>query len=152
MSKEKNKVNVTQALVNFDGKEMKEATPRLDDDGKPVYVVNPNGSFFTGPDGQRVQEKDDRALTLRSVVTNALMFTPDNERRTLTGTTRVERFILAQEIQKNDVVMLTAQEVLDILKLVNALYPTPVVAATSLILDPNCAKTKTNEVPDALPS
>lgn len=75
-------------------------------------------------------------LTLRSACCTALMFSAEDERAGLSGSTKVERFLLAQRIFTQDEVTFTAEQISLIKKLSNQVFPTAVVAATHLILDP----------------
>lgn len=104
------KINVTQVLANFDGKPMKE---------------------------NRQGEPDPVDLTLRSVLCTALMYTSQKEAQAgADADSRIRRFILAQEVHKNDVVVLRAEDVADLKERINQLFQTQVVAASLLVLDP----------------
>lgn len=106
------KVNVTQVLKNFNGKPLKD---NIGTGGKPKLVD----------------------LTLRSVLCSALMFTNNKELQAAPNVDeRIRRFILAQDIYKNDVVVLRVDDLADLKQRINGLFQTPMVAAAMLILDP----------------
>lgn len=112
------KINVDQVLNNFDGKPMKENREvGVDDKGKPILKLVD--------------------LTLRSVISTALMFTTQKEAQAgPDADARIRRFILAQDVHKNSVVALRSEDVTDLKQRINDRFQTQVVAASLLVLDP----------------
>ena len=113
------KINVTQVLNNFDGKPMKENRQEGEDDaGKPVMKLVD--------------------LTLRSVLCTALMHTTQAEAAAgPSAEQRVRRFMIAQVVVENDVVVLRSEDITYLKERVNNLFPTNVVAVTYRMLEPS---------------
>ncbi len=112
------KINVTQVFRNFDNKPMKEnRQDGEDEDGKPIMKLV--------------------GLTLRSVLCTALMHTTQKEAQAgPNADERIRRFILAQDVYKNDVVVLRSEDVTDLKQRINQLFSTNVVAVAHLMIDP----------------
>ena len=110
------KVNVTQVLKNFNGKALRQPDPSHDPDSK-----------------EKPRMVD---VTLRDVMCAALMWTSEAEAKSPSADQRLRRFCLAQEVHKNDVVVLKTDDITDVKKRINAMYATNVVAAAHTLLDP----------------
>lgn len=121
------KYDVTQTLKHFTGEPLMETR------------IKAGTEHHEKPEVEKVE------LTLRSVLCQALMVVPKNERDGSSGNKKVERFLLAKQVYTSDEVEFSVDDVVMLKGLVEQAFEqhTPTVAAVFLLLDPSCAKGRT---------
>lgn len=78
---------------------------------------------------------DSPVVTVRTILVNSLLM-PRQEDATLTGEEKLKRFTLAQKIHDNDVIDISAEEVIKLKTLVCQTYSTLLYSRVALLLDP----------------
>ena len=99
--------------------------------GEPAQVVDETASKKEQKEGKT------RDLLLRDIIVDALM-APDNPQqdRVLKGVEKIQRFMLAQRVMKEDQLSLAAEEITLIKDDVSLAYPPLFVGRVSEIIDP----------------
>lgn len=90
--------------------------------------------LITDLSNKPIKDTDGSELTLGDVLCNALMGAPQGEK--LDGKESVKKYNLALRIHNNGEVELSAEEVVDLLKVVGSMYLPMVAGAVYHILDP----------------
>lgn len=131
-------LDVTQVLVGYDGEAMMDAKPILDDKGKQV-VDDENKPLF-----------DKVPITLRPICTNALMAALDTDRG-MSGEDKMKLWTLAGKIQKEDVVELTAAEVVILQNRIGTAYGAAIVGPAFMLLNGTPGTPKPLKLVDGAP-
>jgi hypothetical protein len=92
-----------------------------------INVVQPLSNYNGQILVERDQEGKEKAILLRDLCCVALTANIPNE--TLVGTEKLKRFVLAQNIFKNDIVELTADDIVLVKKLIDSIYNIVLVGA-----------------------
>ena len=108
------KVNVTKVLRTLAGDELRNPTVRCDKCG---YVL------------------EGEPITLRSVCVEALLRPREQQRAALSGEEKLKRYVLAQKVNVEDELDLTAKEIVTLKDTIAEIYPPLVVGQAWQILE-----------------
>jgi hypothetical protein len=114
------KINVNQKITDLEGNPIPGNKKKLKQNGNPIYHKDAEGDWIIDENNNKIPVM--QSMTLKEAIINALLAGFQDEAN-IPGTKKLERFMLAEKINKADSTLeLITEEIVEIKAVVGKMY------------------------------